>query len=139
MTSAWRACRQGKIKHRRLLGDVGLDPVNDTSLDPAPDMVAALALYPRRAEPLLHLSWHAEWLHDHWCHRCGPPGLPARLAICASMLAVRNLQKGSVQVSAPYMKVQTCMLAGGWGSALRGMMESNEVELRIGVREGQWL
>ena len=66
---AWRAWWQGKIKRRRLLEHAELDPMNDTSLDPAPDLVAALALYPRRAEPLLYLSWHAEWLRDHWCHR----------------------------------------------------------------------
>lgn len=66
---ACRAWWQGKIKYGHLLAHVELDPINDTSLDPTPDMAAALALYPQRAEPLLYLSWHAEWLRDHWCHR----------------------------------------------------------------------
>ena len=65
-------CVQGRIKHRRLQAHPHLDPANDTSLDPAPDLLAALAVSPQRAEPLMFLSWHAEWLRDHWCPRCAP-------------------------------------------------------------------
>ena len=49
---------------RLLAADPGLDPANDTSVDPVPDLLAALALYPKRAEPLMQLSRHSEWMRD---------------------------------------------------------------------------
>ncbi len=52
---------------RRLAANPELDPANDTSLDPTPDLLAALSLYPKRAEPLMVLSRYSEWLRDHWC------------------------------------------------------------------------
>lgn len=58
---------QAKILSRRLAMNPDLDPANDTSLDPTPDLLAALSLYPKRAEPLMVLSRYSEWLRDHWC------------------------------------------------------------------------
>ena len=57
---------QAKMMVRRLADDPGLDPANDTSVDPVPDLLAALALYPKRAEPLMQLSRHSEWLRDKY-------------------------------------------------------------------------
>jgi hypothetical protein len=57
---------QAKMMVRRLEDDPGLDPANDTSVDPVPDLLAALALYPKRAEPLMQLSRHSEWLRDKY-------------------------------------------------------------------------
>jgi len=54
---------------RRLAANPSLDPSNDTSIDPVPDLLKALELYPQRAEPLMQLSKHSEWLRDHWCAR----------------------------------------------------------------------
>lgn len=52
---------------RRLAANPSLDPSNDTSIDPVLDLLKALELYPKRAEPLMQLSKHSEWLRDHWC------------------------------------------------------------------------
>ncbi|EIE22202.1 hypothetical protein COCSUDRAFT_42571 [Coccomyxa subellipsoidea C-169] len=61
--------RRAKMMMRLLAADPGMDPANDTSVDPVPDLLAALALYPKRAEPLMQLSRHSEWMRDKWCHR----------------------------------------------------------------------
>ena len=64
LSDAAVACTQAKMMMRLLAADPGLDPANDTSVDPVPDLLAALALYPKRAEPLMQLSRHSEWMRD---------------------------------------------------------------------------
>jgi hypothetical protein len=79
---------QGRIKHRHLQAHPHLNPTNETALDPAPDLLAALGVCPQRAEPLMFLSWHAEWLRDHWCPRCAHlPCSPAALALLCPLCA----------------------------------------------------
>lgn len=67
-----RCCTQGKLLQKELERDPSLDPANNTARDPVPDLLKALELYPERAEPYMVLSYHAEWLRDHWCDRADP-------------------------------------------------------------------
>ena len=70
-----RAVVQGKLLQKALEADNSLDPVHDTSRDPVPDLLRALELSPDRAEPYMVLSFHAEWLRDHWCDRDADPAV----------------------------------------------------------------
>ena len=44
---------QGKLLQKQLERESDLDPVNNTALDPVPDLLKALKLYPERAEPYM--------------------------------------------------------------------------------------
>ena len=46
------ACR-GSCCRSNWRGRVSLDPMNNTALDPVPDLLKALKLYPERAEPYM--------------------------------------------------------------------------------------
>ena len=44
---------QGKLLQKQLEQENSLDPMSNTVLDPAPDLLKALQLYPERAEPYM--------------------------------------------------------------------------------------
>ena len=47
---------QATLMRKALEKDTSIDPMNETSLDPVPDLLKALELYPERAEPYMTLS-----------------------------------------------------------------------------------
>ncbi len=84
---------QAKLMQKALEKDTSIDPMNETSLDPVPDLLKALELYPERAEPYMTLSFHSEWMRDHWCDRDVDP------AVCKIMQQVAAYDYARIAVN----------------------------------------
>ncbi len=84
---------QAKLMQKALEKDTSIDPMNDTTRDPVPDLLKALELYPERAEPYMTLSFHAEWMRDHWCDRDVDP------AVCKIMQQVAAYDYARIAVN----------------------------------------
>ncbi|CAL5221709.1 g3950 [Coccomyxa viridis] len=85
--------RRAKLMQKALEKDTSIDPMNDTTRDPVPDLLKALELYPERAEPYMTLSFHAEWMRDHWCDRDVDP------AVCKIMQQVAAYDYARIAVN----------------------------------------
>ena len=57
---------QGKLLQKQLERESELDPMNNTALDPVPDLLKALKLYPERAEPYMVLPSLSQANQHHW-------------------------------------------------------------------------
>ena len=60
---------QGKLLQKQLETENILDPMNNTALDPVPDLLKALKLYPERAEPYMVQSPLSQAIEQH-CILC---------------------------------------------------------------------